>query len=133
MSWSVHANELIPQIPLTLHSGMYPVCLTREIRVERAHDDAFMLRPLVMQADEMLSVQSKDRARLGARIGKNSLISLGHVSLACFEHSQYIVTQPAQPFHYRQWEVLISLESGHAYAASFSRMSFSISSRCERA
>ncbi len=73
---------------------MYPLRLALEICVERAGDDARVLRPFVMQADKVLAVQDQDRPLIAAGFRQNLRIWNCFFGSARISNRQHLMSQP---------------------------------------
>ncbi len=110
---------------------MYPLRLALEICVERAGDDARVLRPFVMQADKVLAVQDQDRPLIAAGFRQNLRIWNCFFGSARISNRQHLMSQPPKRFDYGQGEFSFVYSRAN-YASSFSWIWCSISSRCAR-
>src|SRR5438045_3636341 len=91
-----------------------------------------MVRLLVVQPDEMLSIQRQNRASIGAIKLKHGFVRQRLIPFARFLDREHIMSQPAKLFDHRERKIFIGVKPGHAQASSFSRIWRSISSRCDR-
>ncbi len=61
LRWTVYADELAPKITGCVDGGMDARSLAGKIGIHRTNDDAKVLRPLPVQAYEVLTVQREQR------------------------------------------------------------------------
>ena len=69
--------------------------LTGEVRVEGTHDDARMIRLLLVEPEKMLAIQSDDDAPLFHGIGEHLVVRYGASGVACLLDREDVVTQTA--------------------------------------
>ena len=115
ISWPVHTNQLTVQRTLRADRLVNTIRLAGKIRVNRANNNAGVLRTFPVQADEVTAIQRQD----GAVFRSGEFIWLGLVGFPGLLDDQHVVAERAQFLHHRQGKVLVGLEPRHQ-SASFS-------------
>lgn len=77
-----------------------PLRQALEVRVERTRDNARVLGPLTMQANEMPAVERQKRSALTACGVQHGVVGHSLASLACFVNRQHVVPQPPRRYDY---------------------------------
>lgn len=78
---------------MRLEFGVNPPCLTDEVRVIGADDNARMIWMLSMEPDEVFAIERRHRAPKADGERQNFLVVDGLFCLSGFGHGQYIVSE----------------------------------------
>jgi hypothetical protein len=92
---------------------MNSLTLVGEVAIARAYDDSGMIRPPVMELNEVLSVQRDDGALLGNGLVQDSFVVDAMPGPSCLVNRQNVVTECTQHFDHRKGEVFVGEEPGH--------------------
>jgi len=105
-----------------------------EIGIESANNYTRMIWTAEMQPYEVFAVQGDKSSPFSGGESENSFVGYGVARMACLMAGENVVSKRPQGFDGRERKVLVCVDLRHSMsqAASFSRMSCSISSRCAR-
>src|ERR1700682_5432100 len=104
-----------------------------EVQVEGAHDDTFIIRVGLVEADEVPTIQRQHAPCIAACEIEHRLVSQGLARLAKVVEGDNVVAESSECLGRWIGEVLVGKKARHRrYAASFRRICSSTSSRCAR-
>ena len=133
LAGAIDADESSAHLRLSCDSVVNALSERSIVQVEGADDDTCVVWLHRVEADEMLAVEGHQHALLGSGEGEHRLIGNGLACFAALHRGEDIVPKLPQSFDDWQRQILIGVEPRHTYAASFSLICCSISSRWARA
>jgi hypothetical protein len=99
-SGPVDAEQLSGHGRLRFQSHMDLLSLALEICVERADNDACVLRLFVVQTNEMLAIQGQNCPLVTAGLHQNLCIGNRPFPSACILNRQHVMSQPPECLDY---------------------------------
>jgi hypothetical protein len=93
--------------------------LTSKVEVERANDDARMIRHCGMQPDEVLAIEREECPDVRSREKQDRLVWERVPGLTGVGDCHHVMPEPTQFLDNGQWEVLVSQETRHCGSSGF--------------
>lgn len=112
-SRAVHADQATGKITALGERGVDPRRLGNEIRIECTDDDAGMLGPCLVEADEMPAIERQDGTPVVCGEGEHGLVRLSPTSSTSRLHRGHIMTEVPQLDDNWQGKILITEQPRH--------------------
>src|SRR5829696_3770154 len=110
---TIHPDELTGKRALSLQGLMDPAGLSGKVGIVGTDNDPRMVRPFLVEPDEVLSVQRNDGALLVPGEIENLFVGESQAGLARFLNRQNVVAEPAQLLGRGPGEIFVGVEPGH--------------------